>query len=118
MRRNLQSENDQGADLSAPEIVRVYSEYDYMDLDFHLTPNGWVMGDIRCVFKDVNLIKEAPIDRVLTLTHRTHQVSTRSNQLRSVAVSWRGEATDAEIAALRAKYPPPFDPADESIPRV
>jgi hypothetical protein len=118
MRRDLQNENNQCAELSAPEIARVYVEYDYMDLDFHLTPNGWVMGDIRCVFRDVNLIKEAPVDRVLTLTHRTHQVSTRSNQLRSVTVSWRGDATDAEIAELRAKYPPPFDPADESIRRI
>lgn len=117
MRRDLQSESDQSADLSAPEVARVYVEYDYIDLDFHLTPNGWVMGDIRCVFKDVNLIKPAPSDRVLTLTHRTHQVSTRSNQLRSVTVSWRGNATDAEISALRAKYPPPFDPADESTLR-
>jgi hypothetical protein len=113
MRRDLQSENDRCAELSAPEIARVYMDYDYMDLDFHLTPNGWVMGDIRCVFRDVNLIKQAPADRVLTLTHRTHQVSTHSNQLRSVTVSWRGAASDAEIAQLRAKYPPPFDPADE-----
>ena len=62
MRRDLHSENDQCAEPSAPEIARVYIEYDYMDLDFHLTPNGWVMGDIRCVFRDVNLIKPAPID--------------------------------------------------------
>jgi hypothetical protein len=118
MQRNLKSENDQFGEFSAPEIARAYVEYDYMDLDFHLTPNGWVLGDIRCVFRDVNLIKQAPVDRVLTLTHRTHQVSTRSTQLRSVTVSWRGEATDAQIAELRAKYPPPFDPTDESTRRV
>jgi hypothetical protein len=89
-----------------------------MDLDFHLTPNGWILGNIRCVFKDVEMIKPAPVDRVLTLTHRTHQVSTHSGQLRSVTVLWRGDATDAQIAELRAKFPPPFDPEDESAPRV
>ena len=113
MQHDLQVGNDQCTDFSVSEIARARVEYDYIDLDFHLTPNGWVMGDIRCVFKDVNMTKPAPADRVLTLTHRTHHVSTHSNQLRSVTVSWRGAATDAQIAKLRAKYPPPFNPEDE-----
>jgi hypothetical protein len=114
MQPNLQNGNDQCTELSASEIARACAEYDYIDLDFHLTPNGWVMGDIRCVFRDVNMTKPAPVDRVLTLTHRTHKVSTHSNQLRSVKVAWRAEASDGQIAELRAKYPPPFNPEDES----
>jgi hypothetical protein len=114
MQRNLQSGNDQCTELSVLEIARACAEYDYIDLDFHLTPNGWVIGDIRCVFMDVNMTKPAPVDRVLTLTHRTHRVSTHANQLRSVTVAWRAEASDAQIAELRAKYPPPFNPEDES----
>lgn len=117
MQPDLQTGNDQ---CSRPrgEIARLYNEHDYMDLEFHLTPNGWILGNILCVFKDVEMIKPAPVDRVLTLTHRTHQVSTHSVQLRSVAVLWRGEATDEQIAELRAKFPPPFDPEDESAMRV
>jgi hypothetical protein len=115
MQRNLQTGNDQSAELSASEIARACAEYDYIDLDFHLTPNGWVMGDIRCVFRDVNMTKPAPVDRVLTLTHRTHKVSTHSKQLRSVTVAWRVEDRDGQIAELRAKYPPPFNPEDETI---
>src|ERR1700751_3329172 len=116
MHRDLQPGKDQ---CSRPdeEIARLYIEHDYMDLDFHLTPNGWILGDIRCAFKDVEMVKPPPLDRVLTLTHRTHQVSTHSLQLRSVTVQWRGEATDAQIAELRAKFPPPFDPEDESSGR-
>jgi hypothetical protein len=115
MHRNLQSGNDQSTELSATEIARACAEYDYIDLDFHLTPNGWVMGDIRCVFRDVNMTKPAPVDRVLTLTHRTHKVSTHSKQLRSVTVAWRVEDRDGQIAELRSKYPPPFNPEDETI---
>jgi hypothetical protein len=118
MQRDLQNGNDQSADFSAGELARACIEYDYIDLDFHLTPNGWIMGDIRCVCRDVYMTKPAPVDRVLTLTHRTHEVSTYSNQLRSVTVAWRGEATDAQIAELRAKYPPPFNPEDESTRQV
>ncbi|MGA7245975.1 MAG: hypothetical protein WBX19_22515, partial [Terracidiphilus sp.] len=98
MQHDIQVGNDQCTEFSASDIARARIEYDYIDLDFHLTPNGWLMGDIRCVFKDVNMTKPAPFDRVLTLTHRTHHVSTHSNQLRSVTVSWRGAATDAQIA--------------------
>lgn len=114
MQHDLQVGSDQYTELSASEIARARIEYDYIDLDFHLTPNGWLMGDIRCAFRDVNMTKPAPVDRVLTLTHRTHHVSTHSNQLRSVTVAWRGEASDAQIAELRAKFPPPFNPEDES----
>jgi hypothetical protein len=113
MQNDLQPGNDQCSTPRA-EIARIYLEHDYMDLDFHLTPNGWVLGNIRCAFKDVEMIKPPPVDRLLTLTHRTHQVSTHSAQLRSVRVLWRGEATDAMIAELRAKFPPPFDPTDEN----
>jgi hypothetical protein len=116
MQRDLQPGNDQ-CSRPGEEIALLYIEHDYMDLDFHLTPNGWILGNVRCVFKDVEMIKPAPFDRVLTLTHRTHQVSTHSAQLRSVTVQWRGEATDAQIAELRAKFPPPFDPEDESPAR-
>jgi hypothetical protein len=114
MQPDFQSGNDQCTEFSGSGIARACIEYDYIDLDFHLTPNGWVMGDIRCAVRDVNMTKPAPVDRVLTLTHRTHEVTTYSNQLRSVTVAWRGEATDAQIAELRAKYPPPFNPEDES----
>jgi hypothetical protein len=113
MQRDIQHENDQFTEPSAQEMARDQAEGDYIDLDFHLTPNGWVMGDIRCMFGEVNWSKPAPADRVLTLTHRTLQSPVPSSRLRSVIVAWRGAATDAEIDELRAKFPPPFDPADE-----
>ena len=113
MHRDLQSGSDQSTTHPALEIARAYTEYDHIDIDFHLTPNGWVIGDIRCWVADVNLSKPAPIDRVLTLTHRTDHVSDASTRSRAVKVAWRGKATDGEIADLRAKFPPPFDPADE-----
>ena len=113
MQSDLQPGSDQSTTPPALEISRACTEDDYIDLDFHLTPNGWVMGDIRCRVGDVNLSKPAPADRVLTLTHRTDHVSDASTRLRSVMVAWRGKATDGEIADLRAKFPPPFDSADE-----
>jgi hypothetical protein len=113
MQRDLQDGTDQSTTLPALEIPHDYTKYDYIELDFHLTLNGWVMGDIRCMVGDVNLTKPAPVDRVLTLTHRTDHVSDASTRFRSVTVAWRGTATDGEIADLRAKFPPPFDPADE-----
>jgi hypothetical protein len=67
---------------------------------------------------DVNLTKPAPVHRVLTLTHRTDHVSDASIRSRSVTVAWRGKATDGEIADLRMKFPPPFDPADEKVTRT
>jgi hypothetical protein len=113
MQRDLQDGTDQFMTPPAVEIPHDSAKYDYIDLDFHLTPNGWVMGDIRCGVGDVNLTKPGPVDRLLTLTHRTEHVSDASTRFRSVMVAWRGQATDGEIADLRAKFPPPFDPADE-----
>jgi hypothetical protein len=113
MQRDLQDGNEHVTQPPELEEAGDNAECDYIHIDFHLTPNGWVMGDIRCLLADVNLTKPEPIDRVLTLTHRTSQVSPDSPRLCSVTVAWRGDATDAQIAELRAKFPPPFDPADE-----
>ena len=113
MEPDLQDGSDQSTTPPALEIAHDYPESDYIELDFHLTLNGWVMGDIRYRVGDVNLTKPAPVDRVLTLTHRTDHVSDASTRSRSVMVAWRGKATDGEIAELRMKFPPPFDPADE-----
>jgi len=113
MQRDLQNGVDQRTEPSPVQMARDYIEYDYIDLDFHLTPNGWVMGDIRCMSRHLNMTKQAPADRVLTLTHRTYQISPDLPRRLLVTIAWRGEATDAQIAELRANYPAPFDPADE-----
>jgi len=86
---------------------------DHVEFDYHLTPHGWVRGDIRSIFGASSQAAAAPPDRVLTLTHKTYQSSRHSPEERSVKETWRGDATDDEIAVLRAKHPPPFNPADE-----
>jgi hypothetical protein len=86
---------------------------DHVENDYHLTPRGWVPGDSRGMFVGSRNASPIPDDRLITLTHKTYQSSRHSPEERSVKVAWRGEATDEQIAELRAKYPPPFDPADE-----
>jgi hypothetical protein len=86
---------------------------DRVEFDYHLTPAGWVRGDVRSMVSASNETRPVPADRVLTLTHKTYQSSAHSPEERSVRVARRGEATDEQIAELRAKYPPLFDPADE-----
>lgn len=86
---------------------------DRVEIEYHLTPRGWVTGSVDSMFHADNVTVEAPPDRVVTLTHKTYQSSGWSPETRSVKVTWRGDATDAQIAGLRAKFPPPFDPNDE-----
>jgi len=86
---------------------------DRVEFDHHLTPAGWVPGDTRSMFSASNEVKPVPADRLITLTHKTYQSSGHSPEERSVRVAWRGDASDEQIAKLRANYPPPFDLADE-----
>lgn len=86
---------------------------DRVEIDYHLTPRGWVRGDVSSMFSKQNSTAEIPSDRVLTLTHKTSQSSGWSREVCRVRETWRGDATDQQIAELRAIYPPPFDPADE-----
>ena len=113
MQSDLQNGVDQRTEPSPEQMARDFLEYDYIDLDFHLTPNGWVMGDIRCMSRHLSMTKRAPADRVLTMTHRTYQISPGLPRKLLVMIAWRDEATDAQLAELKANYPAPLDPASE-----
>ena len=52
--------------------ARDYTEYDYIDIDFHLTLNGWVIGDIRCSVAKLRELEE-------TRSHRTSAHSDTQN---------------------------------------
>jgi hypothetical protein len=83
--------------------------YDRIECDYHLTPDGWVHGDLRSMFDTGNKANPVPINRLLTFTHKTYHASNSFPRERSVRVTWRGDATDDQIAKLRTKYPSPFD---------
>jgi hypothetical protein len=86
---------------------------DRLETDYHLTQRGWVIGDVRSMFTADNKTVPVPPDRLLTLTHKIYQASGHSPEERTVRVTWRGYATDEQIADLRAKFAPPFDLTDE-----
>lgn len=67
----------------------------------------------EAMFSASNDTVPLPVDRLITLTHKTYQASGHSPEERSVKVTWRGDATDEQITDLRAKFPAPFDPDDE-----
>lgn len=84
-----------------------------IEIEYHLTPRGWVGGAVRGGWDAQHRAGAPPPDRVITVTHTIRQVSPYGPEKRAVTVTWRGNATEEEITALRMKYPPPFDPGDE-----
>jgi hypothetical protein len=84
-----------------------------LEVEYHLTPRGWVGGTVRGGWGAQHAPSPPPADRLLTLTHTISQPSAYEPEERTVQVTWRGSASDEEITALRLKYPPPFDPGAE-----
>lgn len=85
---------------------------DREEREYHLTPNGWVTGTVKNMFTGTTA-GPAPDDRVLTLVWKMVQKSRHEPESRWVVEAWRGSISDEELAELRAKFPPPFDPKDE-----
>jgi len=85
---------------------------DREEREYHLTPNGWVTGMMKDMFTGA-IAGSVPDDRVLTLVWKMVQKSRYEPESRLVVEVWRGSISDEELAELRAKFPPPFDPKDE-----
>jgi hypothetical protein len=85
---------------------------DREEQEYHLTPNGWVIGSTKSMFTGTTP-RPIPGDRVLTLIHKTLQSSRFEPETRTVVEIWRSPESDEKITQLRAQYPPPFDPNDE-----
>jgi hypothetical protein len=85
---------------------------DREEREYHLTPNGWVTGMMKGMFTGTTAVS-VPDDRVLTLVWKMVQKSRHERESRCVVEAWRGSISAEELAELRAKFPPPFDPKDE-----
>jgi hypothetical protein len=85
---------------------------DRAEQEYHLTPTGWVRGNGKYMFTGA-IAGPVPVGRVLTLVWKMVQKSRHEPESRWVVESWRGSISDEELAELRARFPPPFDPEDE-----
>jgi len=77
--------------------------------EYHLTPNGWVIGT-SYFFSNVDGKEIAPPeDRVLTVVGRIYQRSGWSPEERSLREQWRSPNISAsDLARLTEKFPCPF----------
>jgi hypothetical protein len=69
--------------------------------EYHLTPEGWVVGDQRKDFGDLKRV-EAPVDRVLTVTYQ--EISNGYGAVQnSLQENWRSD-DDGVVVVLLAKF--------------
>jgi hypothetical protein len=80
---------------------------DRMEVEYHLTPAGWVTGTITD-FGHVENITEAPPDRVETWLYEMEQSSGWSGESRSWRTIWIHATMAApQRKALRESFPTP-----------
>src|SRR5262245_56013311 len=85
--------------------------------EYHLTPEGWVMGSFHGGLMDGEEIAATPFNRVLTIGITTHQSSHFSSATHGESELWR--CNDAiQIAELTAKFgKSPKDRAQKKTPQ-
>lgn len=82
---------------------------DDCETEYHLTPNGWVIGTSYFFSKVDGKEIEPPLDRVLTIAARIYQRSGWSPEERSTSEKWRSpNVSEDELAKLQSKFPKPF----------
>lgn len=81
--------------------------YDSFDIEYHLTPVGWVKGT-EWEFNRKDKEVPSPSDRVLTLLLSVRQSSGWSRESVAWKESWRAPSiTDEELEILQKKFPRP-----------
>lgn len=79
---------------------------DHLEIDYHLTPKGWIPGNSRLFGKlHGNGELLPPPDRVLTVRERTYQRSQYSSESISFNECWRAIDASKKIAALKQRFP-------------
>lgn len=77
--------------------------------EYHLTPNGWVIGTSYFLGKAQGPMVEPPQDRVLTVVGQIYQGSRWSPESRSLSEQWRSPNVSRDVLAeLQRKFPCPF----------
>ncbi len=83
---------------------------DDLRTEWHLTPNGWVIGTSRFFGTVQGDSVERPHDAVVTFIDQTYQRSEWSGEERRSWVEWRNPDVAAhDFEALRAQYPAPWE---------
>ena len=82
--------------------------YDKYDIDYHLTPRGWIKGTSEFFGVTDGSPEIPPDDRVLTEHLSVRQSSGYSDAHDSWRETWRsGSISDDELRALKKKFPRP-----------
>lgn len=77
---------------------------DDFEVEYHLTPNGWVRG-CEWFFGRLQAESPTPVDRLLTLRKRLYQRAPDSVKDTTWTTVWQNPAvSDAEIESLRNRH--------------
>jgi hypothetical protein len=73
---------------------------------YHLTPRGWVEGNVDSMWSDLNTTSERPGDCVETWKHKLYQASGYSREENSWFMVWfNPSVSEEERKALHLKFP-------------
>jgi hypothetical protein len=83
---------------------------DRIKTHYHLTPRGWIEGNVDSMWTADNRTVEPPADRVETWEHKLYQASGWSREENSWSMIWFSpEISAEERKALHKKFPHDLD---------
>lgn len=77
---------------------------DKLEIEYHLTAQGWQSGNTWWFGQPHTPEKEPPSDRLITVIERTYQASAYSRESVTFRETWRATNADEQIAKLKAKF--------------